>query len=216
MSPDRPMPAPNRRRKRPRRAAIASVLELWLSQRRGLGANLSAGGILGGRSALKPREPRRKVLITARMKVGASWADACILNVSTCGMLVQSGTVPDRGNYLEIRRGQHVVIARVVWSNQQRFGVRTQDPVCAEELLGETDNSSTTADRAPIGFERRTSRRPVAARHEAGRRRGRALEFASLAVFGAASAFLVFATVNELLSRPLRALHSSLVARPAG
>jgi hypothetical protein len=172
--------------------------------------------MLGGQSVLKPRAPRRKVLIKARMKVGASWADACILNLSTRGMLVQSAMVPDRGNYLEIRRGQQVVVARVVWSSQQRFGVLTQDPVCAEALLSDTGNISSPAGSARSGLERRTMPRPVVARHEAGRGRGRALEFAGLAVFGAASAFLLFATLHELLSRPLAALQTALTARPPG
>jgi hypothetical protein len=163
--------------------------------------------------ALKPREPRQKVLIKARMRVGASWADACILNLSSRGMLVQSGSAPQRGNYLEIRRGRHVVVARVVWSFDERFGVETQQSVSAEDLIRETDNSSTAT--RPVAEERRVAPR-YGEKSEARRQRGRVFEFGSLALFGIASAFLLFATVHELLGRPLSALEAALLEAQAG
>lgn len=169
-----------------------------------------------GSVVVKAREPRRKVLIKARMRVGASWSDACILNLSSRGMLVQSGMVPERGNYLEIRRGPHVVVARVVWSREQRFGVRTQDTVSAEELLNADDHGpETSAPSPPIG-ERRAAPRPAVGRHERSRMRGRRLEFATLAIFGAASAMLLLATVGELLNRPLLAIERALAATRGG
>jgi hypothetical protein len=158
--------------------------------------------------ALKPREPRQKVLIKARMRIGASWADACILNLSSRGMLVQSGAAPQRGNYLEIRRGRHVVVARVIWSCDEHFGVETQATVSAEELIWEIDNCSTVT--RPVAAERRAAPR-FSEKSEASRQRGRVFEFGSLALFGIASAFLLFATVDELLGRPLSELEAALL-----
>ena len=143
------------------------------------------------------------------MRVGASWADACILNQSSRGMLVQSGAAPQRGNYLEIRRGRHVVVARVIWSCDERFGVETQEPVSAEELIREADNGSIDTRLAPD--ERRAAPRLLRERREASRQHGRAFEFGSLALFGIASAFLIFATVDEFLGRPLSALEAALL-----
>ena len=145
------------------------------------------------------------------MRVGASWSDACILNLSSRGMLVQSGLVPERGNYLEIRRGQHVVVARVIWSQEQRFGVRTQELVSAEELLEES--SRAPSSQSSPNNERRAMQRPTETRHDRSRVRGRVLEFASLATFGAVSAFLLVSTISELLSRPLLAIEGALVAK---
>lgn len=150
------------------------------------------------------------------MRVGASWSDARILNLSTRGMMIQSGTVPQRGNYLEIRRGQHVVVARVVWSEAQRFGVQTQDPVCADALIQDAVSNSTTAHCGSSVAERRSLPRPARECHEASRNRGRVMEFATLAVLGVASAFLFFATIDELLGRPLSALEAALVTGGAG
>lgn len=143
------------------------------------------------------------------MRVGASWADACILNLSSRGMLVQSGSAPLRGNYLEIRRGRHVVVARVIWSCNERFGVQTQEPVSAEELIREADDGLIGTGTAP--GKRRTAPRLLRERSETSRQQGRALEFGSLALFGVASAFLIFATVDEFLGRPLSALEAALL-----
>ena len=71
------------------------------------------------------REPRLKVLVRARIKAGATWHDACILNISSRGMLMQAGVPPVRGSYLEIRRGPVLVVARVMWTKQHRFGVKS-------------------------------------------------------------------------------------------
>lgn len=146
------------------------------------------------------------------MRVGSGWSDACILNLSSRGMLVQSGVAPDRGDYLEIRRGRHVVVAWVVWSKAERFGVRTQEPVSAEELLNDSGGAPPPASMG----ERRAAPRPVATRHDRSRMRGRGLEFASLAIFGGALAFLLFAAIGELLDRPLVAIESALAARRGG
>lgn len=159
---------------------------------------------------MKPREPRRKVLINARMRCGASWSDACILNLSKRGMLVQSPQVPSRGSYLEIRRGSHVIVARVVWANSNRIGIRTQDDVPAEELIEDKAKPApaTVAGGAP-GFERRARPRP-SQYHEASRWRSRAMEFATMALAGSAAAYLLVGTLSSSLGRPLAAVSKVL------
>lgn len=65
---------------------------------------------------LKPREPRRNVMIKARMRVGPSWSDALILNLSSKGLMVRSDRPPSRGSYLEIRRGPYSSL--LAWSGR--------------------------------------------------------------------------------------------------
>lgn len=161
--------------------------------------------------ALKPREPRRKVMIQARMRLGASWSDACILNLSSRGMLVRGKGAPSRGAYLEIRRGHYVVVARVVWANADRFGVETQDIVPAEQLINHPDRASGT--ERPSGSDcadRRVATRPSSRRHEANRWRARAFEFGTVALAGAAAAFLLIGVISEVLDRPFVAVATAL------
>ncbi len=159
---------------------------------------------------MKPREPRRKVLINARMRCGASWSDACILNLSKRGMLVQSPEAPSRGSYLEIRRGSHVIVARVVWANSNRFGIRSQDDIPAEELIEDRAKPASAQGAGALpGYERRTRPRTNQP-HDASRWRSRSMEFAGLAIAGSAAAYLVFGAVSESLGRPIAAVSQAL------
>lgn len=82
-------------------------------------------------------------MIKARLRDGALWSDALIINMSSRGLLVRSDQSPNRGSYLEIRRGPYVIVARVVWANADRFGVQTQDIVPSERLM--TDPTAAPA-----------------------------------------------------------------------
>lgn len=167
-----------------------------------------------GWSGVKPREPRRKVMIQARMRDGARWTDALILNMSSRGLLVRSDQSPDRGSYLEIRRGPYVIVARVVWSNAGRFGVQTQDLVPPERLMTDPNAQVAPAPSPPPGgHERRAAPRPVENRHEASRQRARAVEFAAISLVGALVAVLVGSAMAEVVAKPLHAAQTALAAR---
>lgn len=155
---------------------------------------------------MKAREPRRKVLIRARMCLGIRWSDVCILNISSRGMLLQAAAPPSEGTYVEVRRGSHVIIARVVWTKNHRFGVRTQDPLVVNLVVNEPDFSSGpgsggSAERPSI--ERRSAPRPPQLRYEDSKTLSRTIEFAALASFAVGGAVLAFQAVEEVLAQPL-------------
>src|SRR3546814_17106618 len=74
----------------------------------------------------KPRETRHPVLIPARMRVGQSWIEVVIHNLSSGGALVASDEAPERGTYIEIRRGRQTIIGRVVWRKHRFLGIQAQ------------------------------------------------------------------------------------------
>ena len=163
---------------------------------------------------LKPREPRRNVMIKARMRVGPSWSDALILNLSSKGLMVRSDRPPSRGSYLEIRRGPYVIVARVVWSASGRFGVQTQDPIPADDLISDPDGASAPLSSAASAFtERRRALRPAEVRHEASRQRARAAEFVAVTIACGLIAFAAADTVAEVVSRPLSEVKAALSAQ---
>jgi hypothetical protein len=160
---------------------------------------------------MKPREPRKKVMIKARMRVGAAWQDACILDMSSRGLMIQASDPPPGGSYLELRRGRHVIVARVVWSRDRRAGLRSQDPLPTEAIIAEPDQSAGR----PIapGVERRAEPAARIVRstdHEHSRWRSRAWEFASLAVVGGVLATFAFDAVASALERPMTAVEGAL------
>lgn len=162
---------------------------------------------------LKPREPRLNVMIDARVRVGASWSDALILNMSSKGLLVRSSQSVDRGSYLEIRRGCHVIVARVVWSNSGRFGVQTQDLVPTASLVRDSGDASIPAKQPAARVrERRAAPRPSETRHERSRHQARAMEFAAIVL---ACGFLAVFAENlmiEVMAMPLGAVQAALAA----
>lgn len=167
---------------------------------------------------MKPREPRRKVFVKARIRVGGSWGDVCVRDISSRGLLLQASEVPRRGSYIEVRRGRHNIVARVVWAAEQRFGVQAQDPISIEGFVGESDLSSIdfkSASRAQPGFDRRAEPRGSEAqrleqRLERSRRISAILQFGVLVGMGAAAATAAFDIAGKTLAAPLAILTASL------
>lgn len=170
---------------------------------------------LQGVGQLKQREKRRQVLIGARMRVGVRWDDVRILNVSQRGLLVQSGEPPSRGTYLEVRRGAQAIVARVVWTDGNRFGVQTQDPLNIEALVSETKAPAEASEASRPPVERRAVPRPPRSteRHERNRWIARAVEFGCIAGFGAGVAALIGNGLIQAFAAPLTATTVALERR---
>ncbi len=96
----------------------------------------------------KPRAPRQKVVLPARMRSGAGQMDVCIRDISSRGMLIQAGTPPARGTYVEIIRPGGSVTGRVVWSKQHKFGIQARGTIRIGAML-EQRNLGRAAGPAP-------------------------------------------------------------------
>lgn len=162
---------------------------------------------------MKVREPRRKVMLQARMRIGAAWRDACILDLSSRGLMIQASEPVRGGSYIEIRRGRHVIIARVMWTRDRRCGLLTQDPLPTEAIISEPDRSQACGAAAPR-IERRVDRAPQRAfDHERSRWRSRALEFALVATAGGVCGTIAYGEVSEALARPLATVETALAGK---
>lgn len=144
---------------------------------------------------MKPRDPRKKVLMRAEVQAGASWTDACILDVSSRGLGLQSAEPPPPGSYVEVRSGSHTVVARVMWATQHRFGLKAQDPVLM---------SAIASGSAPC---------PVKTRPVPGNDApwfGKSVEFVGLALAVGAAALLLADMAGKTLSEPLSQVQPAL------
>ena len=162
--------------------------------------------------SLKPRETRITVVVPARLRLGAKWSDACILNVSARGLLIHTREAAERGSYVELRRGDQVIVGRVMWRSGSRVGLRAQDRVPVEAIVtskGPVELRLCAAEGAPV--ERRRTPRP---RTES-RLRGRAMEFISVAVIGAGLSIAVVSMMAEALARPLSQVAGALGGQAA-
>ena len=157
---------------------------------------------------MKPRENRQKVMIKARMLNGTAWQDICILNCSLHGLGIQSPTAPQRGSYVEIRRGRQTIVARVAWSKGHRAGLRSQDPIFVGALVSGNDSAPAPSNAAFT--ERRRQPRAPAPSHADSRLAGRAMEFACFAVIATAVGLAGLSAVSQALARPMQEVNAAL------
>ena len=168
---------------------------------------------MGSDSLVKPREPRLKVMIAGRMRAGTSWRDICILNISSRGLLLQGSAPEQRGSYVEVHRGRHVIVARVVWTSGHRFGVYTQAPLQIEQIIELPDAPADPARAlADAPADRRCSRR-LDDRHNRSRYASRAIEFGFLILLGASAAVILYDSTRRALANPLGQVATALEER---
>ena len=144
----------------------------------------------------------------ARLRWGAYWGDACILNISSQGLMIQTGRVAPEGSIVELHRGDHVILARVVWRDGLKAGLRTEDRLPVDQILAAGDHAPVqlvTSNGAIV--ERRTKARSEAAD---AREFGRKLEFVGACVLVLGFALLVGLAVFDVLAAPTSRIEHTL------
>ena len=155
----------------------------------------------------KPRELRRRVVLPARMRASSGWSDACILNISSRGLLIHSTRGAAQGSTIELWHGDHVIVAKVVWRNGTRVGVRADERVPVEDIM----TSSAAPAPQPVAADGKpVERRKRPRTHEQNRYRGRAIEFAAAVAVAVPLAIGAFALVEQALAQPLASVGAAL------
>lgn len=144
------------------------------------------------------------------MRADACWHDVCILNLSRHGLGIQTSNPPDRGSYVEIRRGPLVIIARIAWTKGHRAGLRSQDPIVIQAVLREDGISVQAQPQRNGTVDRRRAPRSTVQAHEGSRQLGRAMEFACFGLMACALALSFFGVVEAALARPLEQVRMAL------
>ena len=157
---------------------------------------------------MKPRETRHKVLVRARINAGAGWHDGCILNVSSRGLLLQADDPPVKGSYLEIRRGALVIVARVVWTKNHRFGVKSQDELPIDAIAHNIE-APVVGKGVRVGERRQSARTQVSAATRS-RHQGRTMEYVFVVSLAVVAAGIVGSEVHALLAAPAEAVTAAL------
>ncbi len=159
---------------------------------------------------MTPREQRKSVMITARMKDDAAWRDISIRNVSSHGVMIQLPNPPKRGSYVEIRRNTLVIVGRVMWTNGAACGLRTHEALSLP-TMGELEATQPGHHPdAPGGIERRKRARPPAELAEAAVVRGRRMQFATIGLAAAAGVAALSLFAYQVLSAPAQAIGAAL------
>lgn len=150
---------------------------------------------------MRAREHRRKVLIRAKMRAGGLPIDACIRDVSSKGLMVQTKVPPPRGTYVEIITAGQTIVGRVVWGKDMRFGISTRDKIHIDMMVAQrpTPLAGQYADPQPaVLLPPSTLVRPPGFR----RSHARALELGALTLFALAMVAAFASATYQTLSRP--------------
>ena len=151
---------------------------------------------------MQAREPRHKVVFNARMRLGRSWSDVVIRDLSSRGMLLTAETPPPPGTYLEICGPATTLVARTVWAGDRCFGVRTQDRIEVESLL--TGGRLRAQDPPSIQVRRVPVADAPAQIHQASRHRASLLEFIAAIAVIVAGAVAMAILLHKLFVIPMQ------------
>jgi hypothetical protein len=119
-------------------------------------------------------------------------------------MMIHTNRPISRGTEVEIRRGDHVIIARVAWRDGARAGLQADDRVPVEEIM--TLGQSPALQLTAVQQERRKDSR----RDDRSRLQGRAMEFAGVLAVVASLAGYAVTMVHDAFVLPLAALTAVL------
>lgn len=137
------------------------------------------------------------MLLPARLRHGNSWSDTCILNVSSHGLMIHTGRPISRGTQVEIRRGGHIIVARVVWRDDGRAGLCSEEGVPVTDIAGPRP-SPVLQVNAP---EREGGRQPPPDNRR--RLKAKLIEVAGVFLVATSIAVAGLAMLEEALVRPL-------------
>lgn len=154
------------------------------------------------------REWRRCVRVRARINSPAGWRDASILNVSSRGLMIAAPACSDPGTWVELRGGDQVIVARVVWRKGQRAGLRSDGVLPLMDIISLTERPDAKGEGRPAPVL--TCRRALPREQEHVARWPRLLELASVVGMGALMVIgMVAMGVGPLIDR-LGAIESAL------
>lgn len=157
---------------------------------------------------MQSRDVRVPVHFDAQMSSDQGRGLALIVNASSRGLALRSDQAPPRGAYVELRAGDEVIVARVVWSKDEFFGVRTRCPIPAGMRPQAALNRVGAMGALHVAVNNAT---PAAAQMlEQSLTRARNLQFFFIVVLGLCSAALGYLSMREALGGPLDAARIAL------
>lgn len=143
----------------------------------------------------------------ARLRSSVGWTDACILNISSRGLMIHSSLAGPQGSVVELWRGDHVIVARVMWQDGARAGLQTDERLAVEDIMSLSSSAamSLTAAQA-VSTDRRALPRDERDR----KLQGRMFEFVSVVLIGCTLAASAYGMVEQALATPMAMIDTAL------
>jgi hypothetical protein len=161
------------------------------------------------RSLQRPRELRRRIVLTAQIRSGAQWTDACILNISSRGMMIRSARALPEGGMIELHRGGQLIVARVMWRDGSRVGLKAEERIAVEDILSLDQTRALQLVAAPASFRAL----PRAAAQTGDWHSGRTLEFLGIGAIAVSLALAAWTMTERALTVPMTKVAAALTVR---
>nr|WP_260482151.1 hypothetical protein [Sphingomicrobium flavum] len=129
------------------------------------------------------------------------------MNLSAHGVMFKGLDNYPRGHFIEIRRGGHVIVAQVMWSDGGKVGARTQDELAVFDIINDRPTQRKCFGMAVV--ERRTAPR-IVSDEERSRMVAQAINYAAVVLIGLTGSLLVAGAVNGILSAPLDRVEAAM------
>ena len=144
----------------------------------------------------------------ARLHSSSGWADDCILNISSRGLMIHSARAGPQGSIVELRRGSHAIVARVVWRDGARVGLKTEERLAVEDLIRLNCASAMTVT---TGQAQKRARGTPSQRRERNRcSLGRVIEYVGVALIACMLAVTAFDVLERGLGTPMALIETAL------
>lgn len=114
--------------------------------------------------------------------------------------------VLQRGHFVEIRRGPHVLVGQIRWATGECCGAHADTVLNVNTL-----KSFTPSKRAYPSNERRARRRRVEETEDVVRWLSRLIEFSSLGIVGLIAAVMAAQIVDSALAAPMKQVRAHLL-----
>lgn len=125
--------------------------------------------------------------------------------------MIHSARPAPEGTIVELRRGEHAIVARVMWRDGTRLGLQSDERLPVEEILSlsQTQSLRLVADEGVLIERRKCSRLS-----DHSRLQGRAMQFAGIAVIGVSLAVSIWAMAERAFAQPLAVVAVALAGQP--
>jgi hypothetical protein len=130
--------------------------------------------------------------------------------------MARTRETPAPGSYVEMRRGCYVIVARVIWTDEECFGAKTQDILPLDQIVREPDSAAPAPDSNASMERRQVPRKPtIGTRHDRSRQISRTMEFGFVLFCSVSIAAAALASFQQAFARPLNAV-ATVLGGPAG
>lgn len=106
------------------------------------------------RPGMRPRAPRKNVMLAASIAADTVSAPVRIRNLSEAGAMIDGPALPATGSTLELRRLELSMAASVIWNRDGRCGLRLAAPIVVDDWIAGVRSVASRSDLGQLRVDK--------------------------------------------------------------